>query len=166
MSIPEYGYWEVAIEKNGRMKMPTALLKALPEDERKSFWVTHGFGHHIMLWTSQAYRKQMDFLNSLNRNDRNVKRYRNAFLRNLTNVECDAQDRFVIPKPLMEKYEIDKDIVLVLDNGQIEIWNKKEYDSQFDIDPEEMNELNEQIFTGKFNNPIERNNELPPIRTS
>ena len=159
MSNLDYGYWDVTIEKSGRMRMPTELLKALPEDDRKSFWVTHGFGHHVMLWTNQAYRKQMDKLNSLNRNDRLVKRYRNAFLRNLTNVECDAQDRFVIPRALIEKYDIDKDIVLILDNGKIEIWSKGIYDEKFNVDPEELDALNEQIFSEKSNVVTEQGNE-------
>ena len=159
MPNPEYGYWDISIERNGRMRMPTELLRALPEDERKSFFVTHGFGPHIMLWTNQAFRKQMDKLNALNRNDRVVKKYRNAFLRNLTNVECDAQDRFVIPKALLEKYGIDKDLVIVMDNGQIEIWNKSKFQERFDVDPEEMDELNEQIFSGNFNAVTETDNE-------
>ena len=50
-----YGYWEASIEKSGRVKLPTALLRALPEDERKVFHVTHGFGEHIMLWSEKAY---------------------------------------------------------------------------------------------------------------
>jgi len=159
MSNPEYGYWEIIIEKSGRMRMPTDLLKALPENDRKSFWVTNGFGEHIMLWTNQAYRKQMDKLNSLNRTNKVIKRYRNAFLTNLTNVECDAQDRFVIPRTLLEKYGIDKEIVIILDNGQIEIWNKNTYQKNFEIAPEEMDDLNELIFSDNFNTVTEKNNE-------
>ena len=82
MSNLDYGYWEITIEKQGRLKLPTALLKSLPEDERKKFWITHGFGKNIMLWTEKAYLGQMEFLNSLNRNIIEVKKYRNAFLRN------------------------------------------------------------------------------------
>lgn len=147
MAVFDYGFWEIAIEKHGRMKLPTALLKSLPEMERQRFWVTHGFGKHIMLWTETAYSQQMDYLNSLDRNIIEVKKYRNAFLRNTASVECDAQDRFVIPKPLMDHYAIDKEIVLLLDNGKIEIWNAEEYHTQFDMSPEEMNTLNEKIHT-------------------
>ncbi len=150
MSNYNYGYWEVSIEKHGRMKLPTALLKSLPEDERKNFWLAHGFGKHIMLWTKKAYEEQMDFLNSLNRNDVKVKRYRNAFLRNIANVECDAQDRFVIPKPLLDMYEIDKEVVLLLDNGRIEIWNHTEYHNQFAMLPSELEELNALIHSEHF----------------
>jgi len=146
----EYGYWEVSIEKSGRLKLPTALLKALPEDERKAFYVTHGFGEHIMLWSDKAYQEQMDYLNSLNRNLTLVKQYRNAFLRNTSYLECDSQDRIVIPKPLMEQYEIEKEIVLLLDNGKIEIWNCAKYHEKFDMSPDDLEKLNEEIHLGHY----------------
>jgi MraZ protein len=141
----DYYFWEVTIEKYGRIKLPTALLKSLPENERQRFWVTHGFGQHIMLWTETAFRKKMEFLNSLDRNNIEIKKYRNALLRNMASVECDTQDRFVIPKPLMEYYKIEKDAVLLIDNGQIELWNATEYYEQFDATPNELNLLNEKI---------------------
>jgi len=151
----DYGFWEIAIEKHGRLKLPTALLKSLPETERQRFWVTHGFGKHIMLWTETAYREQMNFLNSLNRNIIENKNFRNAFLRNTACVECDAQDRFVIPKPLIEHYKIEKDVILLLDNGKIEIWNAAEYHAQFDMSPEEFNLLNERIHSAHQPNTFE-----------
>jgi division/cell wall cluster transcriptional repressor MraZ len=145
MSGFDYNFWEITIEKYGRIKLPTALLKSLPEKERQRFCITHGFGQHIMLWTETAFRKKMEFLNSLNRNIIENKKFRNAFLRNMAFVECDLQDRFVIPKPLMEYYKIDKDAVLLLDNGQIEIWNSIEYHAQFDMSPDALNLMNEKI---------------------
>ncbi len=155
-----YGYWEVSIEKSGRLKLPTALLRALPEDERKAFYVTHGFGEHIMLWSEKAYQEQMEYLNSLDRNILLVKQYRNAFLRNTAFLECDNQDRIVIPKPLMEHYSIDKEIVLLLDNGKIELWNCGKYHEKFDMTPEDLESLNEQIHLGNFKAEKEVTDEL------
>ena len=157
MSGIHYGFWEIAIEKHGRVKLPTALLKSLPETERQRFWVTHGFGKHIMLWTESAYRAKMNFFNSLDRNIIVNKKLRNAFLRDMAFVECDAQDRFVIPKPLMEYYKIEKEVILMLDNGQIEIWNATEYHAQFDMLPEELELLNEQIHSAHQLNTFENN---------
>ena len=145
-----YGYWEVSIEKSGRLKLPTALLRALPENNRSTFYVTHGFGSYITLWSEDAYQKQMDYMNSLDRNLMRVKLYRNAFLRNTAQVECDAQHRIVIPKPMMEMYAIDKELVLVLDNGQIEMGNSAKYHEQFDMSPEELGKLNEDMHLGHF----------------
>jgi MraZ protein len=155
MSGFDYGFWEINIEKHGRLKLPAALLKLLPETERQRFWLSHGFGPHIMLWTETAYRAQMGFLNSLNRNIIENKKFRNAFLRNIAFVECDNQDRFVIPKPLMEHYKIDKEVALLLDNGKIEIWNAPEYHAQFDVSPEDLNLLNEKIHSTHQTNPFE-----------
>ena len=150
MSNLAYGYWEVSIEKSGRVKLPTALLRALPEDERKAFYVTHGFGEHIMLWSEKAYQKQVDYMNSLDRNLTRVKLYRNAFLRNTAMLECDSQNRIVVPKPLLEMYSIDKELVILLDNGQIEMWNSKKYHEKFDLRPEDFEKLNEDMHLGHF----------------
>jgi len=141
----DFNFWEITIEKYGRLKLPTALLKSLPEEERQKFVVTHGFGQHIMLWTDTAFRKKMEFLNSLNQDSIEVKKYRNAFLRNMAFVECDNQDRFVIPKPLMDYYKIHKDAVLLLANGKIELWSAAEYHTQFGITPDELNLMNEKM---------------------
>ena len=65
-------------------------------------------------------------------------------------MECDAQHRIVIPKPMMEMYAIDKELVLVLDNGQIEMWNSAKYHEQFDMSPEELGKLNEDMHLGHF----------------
>lgn len=156
----EYGYWEVSIEKSGRLKMPTALLRSLPEDERSTFYATHGFGEHIMLWSEKAYQEQMNYLNSLDRNLTLVKQYRNAFLRNTACLERDAQDRIVIPRPLMEQYNIEKEIVLLLDNGKIEIWNCSKYHEKFDMAPEDLEKLNEAIHLGQYQAAKEVTDEL------
>lgn len=142
----DYGYWEVAVEKQGRVKLPASLLKSLPENERKIFWVTRGFGTHIKLWTLSGYKKQMDYMNSLDRRDPDTKLYRNLFLTNASRVECDAQNRFVIPKPFMDEYGIDNEIVLLKDNGEIELWSGKLYHQKHNMTSEEFEQLDLKIY--------------------
>jgi len=159
MSNSEYNFWEITVEKYGRLKLPALLLKSLPEDERQRFFVTHGFGKHIMLWSETAFRIKMDALNALNRNSIENKRFRNAFLRNMACVECDSQDRFVIPKPLLDYYKIEKDAVLLLDNGQIELWNASVFYEKFAMEPDDLDELNEKIFYTHETNTLESNKD-------
>jgi len=149
MSQFEYGHWDISIEKHGRLKLPVSLLKSLPEDQRQKFWVTHGFGKYVSLWTEFAYRKQIDFMNTLDKSDPEVKRYIYAFLRNTAFVECDTQDRFVIPKPLLEHYNIDKDAVLLLVNGKIDVWNAENYYAKYDISPEDLENLDNRMHNNK-----------------
>ena len=89
-------------------------------------------------------------MNSLDRNLTRVKLYRNAFLRNTAMLECDSQNRIVVPKPLLEMYSIDKELVILLDNGQIEMWNSKKYHEKFDLRPEDFEKLNEDMHLGHF----------------
>ncbi|MDR1113322.1 MAG: hypothetical protein LBL18_06160 [Bacteroidales bacterium] len=145
----KYGYWDVTIEKSGRMKMPAALLKMLPEDDRIFFWMTRGFGKYIALWTAPAYQEQIDYMDSLDERIIQNRVYRNAFLKNLLAIECDAQNRFVIPRTLIEFYEIDRDVVVILSKGLIEIWSLDNYNAQFDLNPEDFAKLNEKISINK-----------------
>lgn len=145
MSAPKYGYWEVVIEKQGRLKLPAALIKALPEDERKELWITHGYGKHIMLWTVSAFNEKMESLDQLNPNDVTEKKYRNAFLHNLTHADLDSQDRFVVPKALQELYNLKKEVALVLAKGQIEVWDLEEYNKEFGMSPDEFSLLNQEM---------------------
>ncbi|MCR5115585.1 MAG: division/cell wall cluster transcriptional repressor MraZ [Bacteroidales bacterium] len=147
----KYRWFEVSLEKNGRLKLPTALLRELAESDRQCFWATVGFGQHIMLWTQSAYEAQVRFLDSLDRNLVEVKRYRNILLRQSAYLECDAQSRIVLPKSLLEKYKIAGEAVLVLDNGQIEIWNVEAFNAECDaVTPEQYAELNAAMHSGKF----------------
>jgi division/cell wall cluster transcriptional repressor MraZ len=157
----DYGFWEIAIEKYGRLKLPTDLLKSLPETERKSFLVTHGFGQNVLLWTETAYRAQMAFLNSLDMNIIENKIYRNAFLRDTVLIESDSQDRIVVPKAFMEYYKIEKEVVLLLANDKIELWDATEFNAQFDMSPKAFELLNQKIHAPNYSNqpnqPIEKN---------
>ncbi|MBO4645705.1 MAG: hypothetical protein J5642_04240 [Bacteroidales bacterium] len=151
MASVKYRWFEVNLEKYGRLKLPTALLKELPEDDRRSFWATVGFGKHIMLWTQSAYEAQAAFMDSLDRNLLEVKKYRNILLRQSAFLDCDSQNRIVLPKNLLEKYGIEREAVLVLDHGQIEIWNVNEFNNSCDeVSPEDYGKLNAEMHSGKF----------------
>jgi MraZ protein len=140
-----YGYWDVTMEKSGRMKLPAALLKQLSEDDRAIFFVTRGFGSYISLWTNSSYQEQTAYLDTLDYNIIENRIYRNAFLKNLVAIECDTQNRFMIPRSLLEYYKIDRNVVLILSKGQIEIWSQESYNAQFDLTPEDFAKLNEKI---------------------
>lgn len=158
----DYGYWEIAVEKQGRVKLPASLLKSLPENERRIFWVTRGFGSHIKLWTLSGYREQMNYMNSLDKRDPDTKLYRNVFLTNATRVECDSQSRFVIPKPFMDEYGIDSEIVLLKDNGEIEIWSRKVYQEKYSMTADEFEQLDQKVYKAYKNSKEtlkEENNE-------
>ena len=81
-----------------------------------------------------------------------VKRYRNILLRQSAYLESDSQNRIVLPKNLLEKYNIGREVVLVLDHGQIEIWNVDDFNAACDeISPEDYAAMNAEMHSGKYN---------------
>jgi MraZ protein len=76
------------------------------------------------------------------------------FSKDTAEVELDANNRLLIPARLLKLAEIDKDVVLAGQLGQIEIWSKELYD-QTGIDSEDFGELANKILGGNVNKPSE-----------
>lgn len=152
------GYWEISIEPNGRIKLPNTLLKLLAEDERKHFILSRGFGKNLTLWSKTAYHRQLQFFNSLDMNILKNRRLRNSFIIGIANIDTDNQNRIVIPKHLIQYAEIDKEMVIVLDNGMMEFWNKQTYYNEFNTSPEEFMLLNQEIHMIQNKNREEESN--------
>ena len=140
-----HAYYSVSLEKHGRLKLPSALLKSIPENERRSSFVTHGFGNHIFLWTKTEADKQNAFLDTLDYSDTEFKLFRNAFLLDSQSIDSDSQDRIVIPKTFLEQYQFQNEVVLLFSNGVIEVWDYNYYSSKFKMSPESLEELNKNI---------------------
>lgn len=135
------------MEKNGRLKLPSLLLKQFPEEERQNFYITHGLNHNIILWTESALTERIEKVNQLDEEKILVQDYKKVAFRRIVPVETDAQNRIIIPKLFIEKYQFNKELVLWLENGKVEIWDAQLFDSKFDKTPEEVGQMNQEVFT-------------------
>jgi MraZ protein len=84
------------------------------------------------------------------KDNRDFARY---FFRGATEISFDANNRILIPKPLLEYAGIEKDVVLFAYNNRIEVWSKKNYHQQMDEEPRDFVKLSEQVM-GKVNGNI------------
>lgn len=147
MGILNLATFEVTMEKNGRLKLPSLLLKQFPEEERQAFYITHGLNHNIILWTESALTERIEKVNQLDGENVLVQNYKKVAFRRIVPVETDSQNRIIIPKLFIEKYQFQKDLVLWLENGKVEIWDAQLFDSKFDMSPEEVGLMNQEVFT-------------------
>ena len=55
-----------------------------------------------------------------------------------------------------------REVVMILDDGKIDVWDSEAYHNEFDMTPEELNKLNEAIHLGQFNTARkEEGNDIP-----
>ncbi len=141
------GEFQCKVDTKGRLKLPSGLLKQL-DGMVQNFTINRGYEKHLMLYPRDVWAKKTNEINQLNINiNRNRKAVR-YFYRGASLVDCDGSDRILIPKVLLEYAGIDREVVVFAYHEQIEIWDKNQYYSLLDEEPEDFSDLAEEVFGG------------------
>jgi MraZ protein len=142
------GEFECKLDAKGRLKLPSAILKQLGDNENHRFTINRGFEKHLMLYPNDVWEmktKEINQLNIYNTQQRQAIRY---FYRGATELEMDSAERINLPGSLMEYAGIDKDVVLFAYQNQIEIWSRDKYDEMLNDEPDDFASIAENIFGG------------------
>ena len=150
--MPKFiGEFDGKIDAKGRIVIPVGLKKQLPEDSFNHLVINRGFDKCLVIYTRKDWEletQKLEGLDSFNKIDRQFIR---IFNNGATEVGLDTANRILIPKKLSQYAEIENDIVLYAYNNKVEIWSKKNYESQMDIDPDEFSKMAETVMSKKKN---------------
>ena len=139
------GEYECKIDAKGRVRLPSSLVRQNPKIEL-GFTLNRGFEKHLILYPKDVWGKktaEIDRLNIYNAKQRQAIRY---FYRGATELVLDSNDRFLIPKTLIEYAGISDDLMLFAYQDQIEIWAKEKYEEMISQEPEDFSSIANDIF--------------------
>jgi MraZ protein len=148
------GEYEVAVDPKGRMLLPIALRKQLPDGAGEKFVVNRGIENCLSIYTTETWNVISEKINRLNDFKPNVRLFKRLFLNGATIVEKDNTDRILIPKPLLEYADIKKDAVLSAQGNKLELWNKDTYYNYLRDHAGGFSKLAEEV-ADDFGNPFE-----------
>ena len=139
------GEFECKLDAKGRMMIPVALKKQLPEAEREGLVINRGFEKHLVIYTRKEWDKIVDDLSKLNSYEKRTREFIRYFTRGATELSLDASGRVLLPKALMEYAGINTDVVLACQFNKIEVWAQDAYETQMDNEPENFANLAEEV---------------------
>lgn len=146
MSEPQIiGEYEITVDAKGRLMLPMALRKQLPENSQEKLIVNRGFEKHLYIYPLSEWEKiaaELSKLNQYVKDNRELVRY---ILRGATPVPVDNAGRMLIPKSLLDYSNIQKDAVLVGNINKIELWSKNDYDKLYADDTNDISKLAEKV---------------------
>jgi len=149
--MPKFiGEFEGKIDVKGRVVLPVGLKKQLPDGSSNHLVINRGFDKCLVIYTRDDWEKEtqkLEGLDSFNKTDRQFIR---IFNNGATEVGLDTANRILIPKKLAIYAEFESDVVLYAYNNKIEVWSKKNYEAQMDIDPDDFSKMAETVM-GKKN---------------
>lgn len=118
------GEYQHNIDAKGRMIMPAKLREALGD----TFVVTKGLDGCLFVLPDAEWTKLDNELRDKPiSTSRKIKRF---FYASKIDCEVDHNGRILLPLPLREFAQIDKEVVVVGVSTRVEIWSKENWDKQ------------------------------------
>ncbi|HOU46893.1 MAG TPA: hypothetical protein PLL99_03760, partial [Chitinophagales bacterium] len=142
------GQYEVKVDGKGRLRMPTDLLRQIPENTNSKYVINKGLDNCLRLYPIvqwNAITEEMNKnLNWFKSNEREFLRY---FYQAATQIELDSNDRILIPKRLTDAVGIKDEVVILAFGEVIEIWNSDVYYGTVAKEPENFAQMADEIWS-------------------
>jgi len=143
------GEYDCKLDAKGRMVVPAALKRQLPDVEREGLVVNCGFEKNLVIYTRAEWNKMLKQLSRLNQYQAKNRAFIRKFMSGATELMLDSAGRVLLPRKLLEHAELDSELVLVCNLEKIEVWSKAKYEEQLNaISEDDFSDLAEQVMGG------------------
>ena len=126
MTMLFMGEYNCKIDSKGRITFPAKLREQL---EGQNFVITRGLDKCIDLFPMDKWNEKMKKLENIKTTDIKQRTNVRFLLSAATELDFDAQGRINIPQSLKTYSELEKEVVVIGQNGRMEIWSKSRWDS-------------------------------------
>ena len=147
--IGEYKY---KVDSKGRIMLPSAFKKQLPSIPEEKFVVKRDvFEKCLVMYPISEWERQNRIIRkNTNPYNKEHSRFLRMFYQGTAELVLDSNNRFLIPKRLMDFAGIAKEVILAGQYGKIELWSEKQFGRVGDEVPD-FASLAEKILGGAIN---------------
>ena len=130
--------------------LPADFREQLGSQTEEDFILRPGLhGTYLELYTISDWNRRREILLQVNTFDRRKLDIMRKYLDDVKRVKLDASGRLQIPKELLERSGLNKDVVIDSMFTNMEIWDKTMYDERVNaISTEELAKGVEDLFSG------------------
>lgn len=146
------GEYVCKMDTKGRLVVPAALKRQLPDVEREGLVVNRGFEKNLVIYTRAEWNKILKQLSKLNQFKRENRELVRKFMSGATELSLDAAGRVLLPKNLLEYAQIGSELILACQFDKIEVWSKVNFEEALgNISEDDFAELAEKVMGGYEN---------------
>ena len=140
------GEYECKLDAKGRMVVPAALKRQLPDVEREGLVVNRGFDGNLVIYTRAEWNRILSQLARLNQFQAKNRDFVRKFTSGATELMLDSAGRVLLPKPLLDYAQVGSDLVLVCNLSKVELWSKSKYEEKMaSISEDDFSDLAESV---------------------
>ncbi len=134
------------VDSKGRLVMPSNFIKQVAPEALNQFVIKKDiYEECLVLIPKDEWQRMVAVLRAkLNPYNKSHKQFLRGFYADTAELSLDANNRITIPKNILGKIAVEKELKLVAQDDKIEIWNPTTYASSFD--EKTFREIAENIF--------------------
>jgi MraZ protein len=140
-----FGEYECKLDEKGRLKLPSAILNQLGENNSREFVANRGFERCLYLFPKDIWTVKLNEVQGLNEYLPEVRQFKRYFYRGATEFTPDKADRILLPKILLDYAGIDKTLIITAVGEYLEVWNAESYRDLINTEPEDISALAQKI---------------------
>ncbi|HSF89817.1 MAG TPA: division/cell wall cluster transcriptional repressor MraZ [Saprospiraceae bacterium] len=140
-----FGEYECKLDEKGRLRLPSAILQQLGENNSREFVANRGFERCLYLFPKDVWTVQLNEVQGLNEYLPEVRQFKRYFYRGATEFTPDKADRILLPKILLDYAGIDRTLVITAVGDYLEVWNADAYKDLINTEPVDISALAQKI---------------------
>ena len=140
-----FGEYECKLDEKGRLRLPSAILNQLGENNSREFVANRGFERCLYLFPKDVWTVKLNEVQGLNEYLPEVRQFKRYFYRGATEFTPDKADRILLPKILLDYAGIDRSLVITAVGDYLEVWNADAYRELINTEPVDISALAQKI---------------------
>ncbi|WP_308699348.1 MULTISPECIES: cell division/cell wall cluster transcriptional repressor MraZ [unclassified Mycoplasma] len=132
------------IDSKNRVVLPPVFKEKLGDE----FILTIGFDGNAELRTKEAFNEYLKLFENKSFFDKSVRNLTRLIMGNAFEIKLDSMSRISLPKKIIEKLTIQKEVIFVGVGSMVELWSKEmfeEFENQYN--PDDLSKLAQEIST-------------------
>ena len=136
------GEYELTIDEKNRLLIPSEIRKSLtPDRDGNAFFLIVGVNRKPWLYPEKYYEALVSQAEEDILPDTDTLAFDQMYFAMASRVEWDKQGRILIPDKTLRRTGTERNVTMIGVRNHLEIWNRGEWEGQFDSNIEQMNEL-------------------------
>jgi MraZ protein len=140
-----YGEFEHALDKKGRLILPSRIRESAKANYIEKFYITRGLDSCLFLFSEDEWRSQETRFKSLSFTKKEARRFNRLFFSGAVEVVPDGQGRILIPRYLKDYARIRKDVIITGVSNRIEIWDKETWEDFYNQSKDSFEDTAEKL---------------------
>lgn len=138
-----YGEFTHSLDSKDRFILPAKMRDKVKDLPVKTFFITRGLDGCLFLFSYDVWKEMEAKLKGFSFTQSQARVFNRMYFSGALEVTFDSQGRAVIPANLKKFAGIEKEIIILGVSDRIEIWDKKKWESFYDVNKEKFEEIAE-----------------------